>query len=93
MKHGVRKGQVQCRKGVFDRGRDMSRDKLLLQWFLIPRMNFEGCVNIHALCFERRTRVLEEKFLIYPHLGYGDITRKMDTIIRSSNFILFINSP
>ena len=32
-------------------------------------MNFEECVNTHALCFERRTRVLEAKFLIYLHYG------------------------
>ena len=33
------------------------------------RMNVEECVNVHALCFEMRTRVLEAKFLIYPHYG------------------------
>ena len=33
------------------------------------RMNVEECVNFHALCFEMRTRVLESKFLIYPHYG------------------------
>ena len=31
------------------------------------RMNVEECVNIHALCFERRTRVIEAKFLMILH--------------------------
>ena len=29
----------------------------------------EECVNTHALCFERRTRVLEDFFLIILHYG------------------------
>ena len=33
------------------------------------RMNVEVCVNIHALCFEIITRVLEDFFLIYLHYG------------------------
>ena len=65
----MQKGQVQCGKGVFDHRRDLLREKRLLQWFLSMRMNVEECVNVHALCFERRTRVLEAKFLIYPHYG------------------------
>ena len=32
-------------------------------------MKVEEFVNVHALCFERRTRVLEAKFLIFPHYG------------------------
>ena len=32
-------------------------------------MNVEECVNVHALCFERRTRVLEANILIYLHYG------------------------
>ena len=45
-----------------------------LQCFLTLRMNVVECANTHALCFERRTRVLEEIFLIYLYLGYGDAT-------------------
>ena len=37
--------------------------------FLILRMNMEECVNVHALCLERRTRVLEVNFLNNPHYG------------------------
>ena len=32
-------------------------------------MKVEECVNTHAPCFERRTRVLEVKFLIIMHYG------------------------
>ena len=32
-------------------------------------MNVEECVNVNALCFERRKRVLEEIYLIYLHYG------------------------
>ena len=63
------KDRFNAEKGVSGRRRDLSRAERLLQWSLSLRMKVEECVNVHALCFERRTRVLEPIFLIYPHYG------------------------
>ena len=41
----------------------------MLQWFLSLILIVEVCVNVHALYLERRTRVLEAKFLIILHYG------------------------
>ena len=48
---------------------DLSREEWLLRGFLSLRLHVEECVNVHALCVERRTRVLEAKILIYSHYG------------------------
>ena len=40
----------------------------------------EECVNIHALCFKRRTRFLEANFLIYLHYGVWGRYTHGDTI-------------
>ena len=49
-------------------------------------MDKEVCVNIHALCFERRTRVLEVNFLIILHYGVwghytGDVVPPIRDVI------------
>ena len=48
---------------------DLSKVERLLQRFLSPIFNVEECVNVYALCFEIRTKVLEENFLINTHYG------------------------
>ena len=73
LKMEVRKWKVERMKVEVQKEKERSakcgREKIVLHVFLIPRMNVEECANTHALCFERRTRGLEAKFLIYPHYG------------------------
>ena len=57
----------------------MVEDKKVLLEKVDTLKNVEECINVHALCFKRRTRVLEAIFLIYPHLGYGDVTTKVQS--------------
>ena len=47
-------------------------------------MNVEECVNVHSLCFEMRTRVLEEMFLIFPHYGVWGCYRLVSNLLVTS---------